>query len=166
MSQPISRTGFATVYQLGYVTNDLARAADVFRTRYGVPAFRDLGEVILKRDEGGEARIRFALCFAGATQLEIIEPRGGEDSLYTDTLPKSGFGLVLHHVAFKVPTLQALEEKRTSLVAAGNSIAFSGGDARIARFFYVDSRSTLGHYIEYLYLSPERDVLHASLPRY
>ncbi|MEX2126647.1 MAG: VOC family protein [Xanthobacteraceae bacterium] len=166
MSEPRAAPSFGTVYQFGYVTNDLDRALEVFRTRHGVPAFKDFGDTTLKRDEGGETRIRFALCFVGSTQLEIIEPRGGKDSLYSDVLPSSGFGLVWHHIAFKVPSLDVLEKMKSNVIAAGHSIALSGGDPSIAKFFYVDSRHSLGHYIEHLYLSPEREAFHASLPRH
>jgi hypothetical protein len=157
---------FADLYQMAYVTTDLDRAMEVFRTRHGIPAFKDLGAVSLARDDGGTAHIRFAICFVGPVQLEIIEPRGGDDALYRHVLPAAGFGLSFHHIACKVASEAALDTLKGDLQRDGHTIAMSGGVPGAARFFYVDARATLGHYIEYLFLSPDRLAFHQTLPRY
>lgn len=157
---------FQDIYQLGYVTTDAAHATELFRDRHGIPAFKDLGPITLPLDDGATATIRICMCFVGPIQVEIIEPIGGADAIYRAALPSSGFGLAWHHFARRIGSLDALEAMKVELIAKGERIAISGGDPKIAKFFYVDARPTLSHYVEYLYVSPERLALHAALPRY
>jgi hypothetical protein len=91
---------------------------------------------------------------------------GGADAIYRDALPSAGFGMAWHHFARRISSLDALEAMKADLIRQGRKIAISGGDPAIARFFYVDARPTLAHYVEYLYVSPERLALHAALPHY
>ncbi|WP_309084603.1 VOC family protein [Chelativorans sp.] len=156
---------FSGVYQIAYVTTDLDYALKVFTNDYDVPRWKVLGEVSLALDDGGSTRIRLALTFVGPLQLEIIEPLGGEDALYREALPPEGFGLKWHHVGFKVPSVEALAEIREKVAARGDPYVIGGGDPKSAKFFYADARHRLGHFLEYIYLSPERQELHASFPR-
>lgn len=157
---------FQDLYQLGYVTTDADHAMGLFRERHGIPAFKDLGPITLPLDDGATARIRICMCFVGPIQVEIIEPMGGADDVYRAALPSSGFGLTWHHFARRIDSLDALDAIKTDLISKGERIAISGGDPKVAKFFYVDARATLSHYVEYLYVSPARLALHAALPRY
>lgn len=157
---------FADLYQIGYVATDADRAMELFREHHGIPAFKDVGPLNLKLDGGGTVTIRIAMCFVDKLQIEIIQPIGGADHIYRSALPASGFGMVLHHLARRVETLEALEAMRAELVRKGETIAISGGDPKMSRFFYVDARPTLSLYVEYLYISPERLAVHSAFPRY
>jgi len=157
---------FQGFFQLAYVTTDLDRALGVFADQFDVGEFADLGERALALDDGGETRIRVALSFVGSLQVEIIEPRGGRDDIYRRALPAEGFGLVWHHVGFIVPSLQALADARGELTRGGHEVVLSGGTPTTSVFFYADARATLGHYLEYLYLSPERQEFHRQLPHH
>lgn len=157
---------FQDFYQLAYVTTDLDRALGMFADLYDVGEFADRGEVTRALDDGGEMRIRIAFAFIGSLQLEIIEPRGGRDAVYRHELPTEGFGMAWHHVAFKAPSPRALGDVRASLIRAGHEVVLSGGTPGTSMFFYADARATLGHYLEYIYLSPEQEEFHRQFPHH
>jgi hypothetical protein len=166
MLDPPSWATFKDVYQLAYVATDADRAMALFREHHGIPVFKDMGPITLALDSGDVMTIRIAMCFVGPLQVEIIQPMGGADWIYRDALPSSGFGMTWHHFARRISSLDALESLKADLMRQGHNIAISGGDPAVARFFYVDARPTLAHYVEYLYVSPERLAFHAALPRY
>lgn len=157
---------FQRFFQLAYVTTDIDRALGVFAEDYDVPRFGRLGEISLPLDDGGETRIEIALCFVGDLQLEVIEPRGGRDDIYRRALPIEGFGLVWHHAGFKLPSIEAFEEAREEITQRGHGIALAGGSPSTSVFFYADTRDALGHYLEYIYLSPARQQFHDELPHH
>lgn len=166
MSPSTPALPFQAFFQLAYVTNDVDRALEVFAERYGVGEFRDLGEVALALDDGGEATIRIALTLVGWLELELIEPRGGRDDVYRRELTGEGFALHWHHVGFKVPSPEALDDARHDLIAGGHDVVLSGGNPSASMFFYADARETLGHHLEYIYLSPERQEFPDALPHH
>jgi hypothetical protein len=157
---------FKGFHQLAYVTNDLDRAIAAFGERYGVPEFRKLPEGAFHTDLGVEFRLRSALCYVGAMQLELIEPMGGDTSFFTRLFVLPGFNLSLHHASFRLASLEELETLRRSVLSRGHAILLGGDTGSGGRFFYVDARSQLGHDLEYVYISPGRDAFYAALPHH
>ena len=157
-------SAFSGFYHLGYVTNDLDRALASFGSQYGTARFSEIGQRSFKLDGIAQVELRVAMCFVDRTQLEIIQPLGGEDGVYRRALAGTGYQLRFHHTCFKVESIATLEEKRRSLVASGHKIVLSGGDHENASYFYADATDGLGHHLEYLYLSPSRAAFHAALP--
>jgi hypothetical protein len=152
------------LYQVAYVTTDVDRAIDVLQDMRGIP-LQDLGVVTLPLDDGAEVEIRLAMGFLREVMFELIEPVGGSTAIYTEKLPAAGFGIEFHHLAYKVASPEHLDVIRGRLNAAGHPIAMSGGRVERARFIYADFRAELGHYVEYLYLSAERQAFQNALPR-
>ena len=153
-----------SLYQIAYLTTDIDRAIDVFQSMRGIP-LENLGIVDLPLDDGGHVEIRMAMGFLRDVMFELIEPLSGSTRVFSESLPANGFGIAFHHLAYKVASPEHLEALRTRLTQAGHPIAASGGQVERARFIYADFRSELGHFVEYLYLSPERERFQNSLPR-
>jgi hypothetical protein len=152
--------------QLAYATTDLREAMAVFARRYAIPAFREMGDIDVKLEDGGAMQLRFALAFIGPTQYELIQPLGGRIEFFTRLFTQPGFNLVLHHVNLRMRSVAQHDEMRTGLVAAGHKIPLAGRSPTGGRFFYVDTRAELGHDLEYVYITPEREAAYASLPHH
>ena len=86
-------------FQIGYVTNDVDRAAEVFRTRFGVRAFR-----ANDNDVEGGGRIAVRSAWIGGMMYEICCGSGPGMEVYSDPAPPGGaFILKLHHFGYLVP---------------------------------------------------------------
>jgi hypothetical protein len=152
--------------QLAYATTDLAEAMALFARRYAIPEFRRMPDLDVKLEDGGAMRLRIALAFIGPTQYELIQPLGGKVEFFTRLFTKPGFNLVLHHVNLRIPTVAQYEAVRAGIEAAGHAIPLAGGSPSGGRFFYADTRAELGHDLEYVYITPEREATYASLPHH
>ncbi len=158
-------TDLRDVFQIAYVTTDLDQALAVLGERVGMTRFGRMGEIALDTPSGGTLSAEVALAWAGETQIEVIEPCGGDDALYRDPLPTDGsFAMRFHHLGALVSSLDELARRRENLQRSGMRIALSGEHAGSSAFFYADARTTLGHYLEYLYFTPERLAYHRAAP--
>jgi hypothetical protein len=137
-------------FQNAYVTRSLARGIADLREKHGVTG--DIMEIPFETDVitphgSGPVVARVALVWVGNVQLELIEPVSGLCQIYGDGLPEDG-GLGFHHVAMRVSDKAAL---RAEARAKRWPIAFQGGGDGF-QFTYIDTRDTLGHYLEYVEL--------------
>jgi hypothetical protein len=151
---PTALSPFSGFYQLAYVTTDIDRALDVFATRYQVPKWVELRDMVIEIQPGRTGRIHAALAFVGPTQLELIQPLDGLVGIYQEPLPTQGFGLRFHHVAQLIQSEAEFDRQRERLHAEGIPLPIDGQAPGGVRYFYTDHRATLGHYIEHLYFSP------------
>jgi hypothetical protein len=136
---------FSNFFQLGYVTSDLDRGMDSLRESHGVRAFK------IMRDAGNaDMKIHIALALVGELMIELIEPAGGNDAFYRDLLPE-GFAIRLHHLGYRVRDDAQWDRLQETLARRGYRLPVAGGMAGLLRFAYVDNRSELGHYQEYIY---------------
>ena len=141
-------------YQNAYITRDLDRAVTMFRAQYGFDAFKQY-EVSyeLKTLKGnGTAKVKLALGWAGNLQYELIQPLAGLTHVYEEALPEAD-ALRFHHVAMRVQDWGAL---KTRLAQEKRTIVMEGGTPGHLLWLYVDARNTLGHYLEYCWMTPER----------
>lgn len=134
------------LYQLGYVTSDMAQAIDYAERMFGVAGFRDYGE-LESEVAAGRARIRVAQGAIGGTVFELIEPLGGADKVYRDHLPARGFAIRLHHLAYYLDDPEAWRRFNRAVDALGITVAIRGTSPS-SEYVYVDLRSELGHYAE------------------
>jgi catechol 2,3-dioxygenase-like lactoylglutathione lyase family enzyme len=151
--------------QVAYVTTDVEAAIDLFRTRHGVAQWARLCPIEIESLPGRTATLNIALAYAGAVQIELIQPLAGHDKVYREPLPDSGFALRFHHLAQLIDTEEAYERLRREVAAQGVRIAVEGESPGMARYFYGDHRDTLGHYIEHIHYSPAGLAALAQLPR-
>lgn len=135
-------------FQMGYVTNDMARAEDLFRQRFGVKEFRPTeGEM----EGGGHISVRSV--WVGTVMYEIICATGPGSELYTDHVPAGDFATRLHHFGFLVrdePGWNALEE---TIARDGWTVRHRSDHPGYVRALYVEAPE-LGHYLEYVLPAP------------
>ena len=142
-------------YQNAYVTRDIARATERFRREAEVRTVIETEvEVALWTPQGeGRGRQKLAFVWVEDLQVELIQP--GEDdvlALYRDALP-AGDGIRFHHICNRVddwPGFLAQVDRQPY------QVALRGGSAGMLEFLYLDTRDWLGHYIEYVWMLPER----------
>ena len=156
----------AGLFQIAYVTTDLDRALAVFGEDYGMTEFARMSALELRHGSGETLTIEVGLAWIDDVQIEIVEPRGGRDGIYRDALENSSSDVVMHHLGIRLPTREAVEQQRAQSLRHGQEIALSGEIEGVSAFFYADARATAGHYLEYLYLSPERLAFHRAMPRF
>jgi hypothetical protein len=160
----VSKRMMGQFFQHGYATTDIEHAKRVFAEDYGVKSFFQFDSSLeLKTPRGVEhADLKIALAFVDNLQVELIEPSGPGARIYTETLPTTGFGLVLHHLAFMLPgPIDTWHEFRAGVGNDKHPLAIEG-DLGFVKFLYLDERPRLGKYLEYLWA--ERDI-HAHVPR-
>ena len=140
---------FGTFFQFGYVTRDIQAGLAILERQMGavrndlIEDFRDA--------QGNPVMIRALshLMLSGA-EIELIEPRLDCPSVYLDALPNDGTAIALHHLGYRQPNVPAWQQARDRADAAGLPIAMEGATAH-ARFAYLDTRPTLGHFTEIVY---------------
>ena len=139
--------------QMGYVTNDFDGALAAFRYNAGIDRFFEQRNADVHVGPGVTAKLDIALAHVGGVQIEIIHPISGAIDIYRDILQESGFRLRLHHQGLLVSSIVEMERLQREARAKGFEIVLDSGDAlgERARYFYADTRSFIGHYIEYLY---------------
>lgn len=157
---------FAGLLQIAYVTNDIDQAIAVFAERHKVPNWAVMRDHDINTRPGQNATMQIALAFVGPLQLELLQPSGGDDAIYREALPASGFALHHHHFAQLIDSEAAFEQQRRDMLAQGaGPLRMDGEAAGMARYFYVDQRATLGHYTEHIWYSPEGLAAMQHVPR-
>ena len=149
--------------QIAYVTNDIERAREMFRTIYGVERWLDFAgmsgrQTVSINARNGRIEIRGMIAYVGAIQFELIQPIIDPERLYADFLPADGtFSVRLHHLGFNqegVKQVRALEQG-----LGHNHVIPMATDSDTMPIFYADARDRLGHYLEYFSLPPAFDAL-------
>ncbi len=141
-------------FQNAYVTRDLDKAIETFKAVHGVPEFitLELDNIPVKTVYGeGPVKLRVALGWIDNLQIELIEPVSGLCRHYTDYLPDDADSSRFHHVCMRVSDM---ERTRAEVAAQGGVIVYEGEVPGCA-YIYVDARATIGHYVEYLWMSEE-----------
>lgn len=142
-------------YQNAYVTRDLDKAMALLTTRYGLSNYIVFEpDMVLKTPEGDrQASVRAALAWAGGLQFELIEPGAGYQDHYLPFLPDGPADPTprFHHAAVRRDDLAAMREEIARL---GLDVAFEGAVPGLV-FVYLDARAIFGHYLEYVWASPE-----------
>ena len=159
-----SLLSLGTMFQLGYVTNDLEAAVDDFGERLGVRDFHivDVGAAAGKPVPHGA---RIAMAWSGATMVELIQPLGEPAPVYVDDLAPPGDLVVkFNHVGLTVPEEGRWRIMLDRLAEHGLEVAWRGSDPARLDVAYVDARATLGHYVEFIRDCPAIRELMARVP--
>lgn len=140
-------------YQNAYVTRDIDAAIAGFVARTGATdVMRFDGEVDVWTPHGeGRARNRLAFIWIDNLQYEFIEPVSGLVDIYRDALPE-GDALTFHHVCMRVDDWDVF---RAKVRREGWPVVLEGGGEAL-RYLYLDARDLVGHYLEYVWMTPER----------
>jgi hypothetical protein len=142
-------------FQNAYITRDLDQALQLFRTKYGFDGFKrfDVSYELRTPAARGMATVKLALGWIGGLQYELIQPVSGMTDVYREGLPDR-YPLRFHHVCMRVHG--DWNEFRAGLDRDKRPVAIEGGTPGHLLWVYVDARDTLGHYLEYTWMTPER----------
>ena len=142
-------------YQNAYVTHDLDRAMQLMTARHGVDRFLTFDAPMVLKTPGGEkpADFRVALAWVGGLQIELIQPVAGHVDAYAAYLPadRADASPRLHHIAVRRDDLDAMREEIAGL---GCPLVFDADGPGLVCAL-VDARASLGHYLEYVWATPE-----------
>lgn len=143
-------------YQNAYVTHDLDKAMKLVEDRYGkVDWIIFEPDMVIKTPHGEkESSVRVGLAWYGGLQIELIQPNGGYNDHYDLMLPADKSDVVprFHHTAHRREDADAM---RAEAEALGFPLAFEGSVPGAMVFLYYDAREALGHFIEYVWATPE-----------
>jgi hypothetical protein len=147
---------YATIWQVAYVTHDLAGGMAVLRDRFGVEGTEvpTAGGTFYAGDSPVEWDVRIAMGARGGLIVEVIEPIGGEVDFYRRFLPDDG-GLGFHHLAAHVPVGdEAWSSIERMLAELGLGVEYTLVIPDRVRAGYIDTTALLGHYLEICQLQP------------
>jgi Glyoxalase/Bleomycin resistance protein/Dioxygenase superfamily len=140
-------------FQNAYVTRNIQRAIDDFKSRADVRKllFFEVTTAVVTPAGPGTVTNKLAFIWVEDLQYEFIEPVGGNVSLYRDALPPDE-SLVFHHTCMRVDNW---DDFRGRVRKQSLPVAIEGGSEAL-RYLYLDARELLGHYLEYVWMTPER----------
>jgi hypothetical protein len=146
-------TGF---FQNAYVTRSLEHAEALATERHGIKdwvRFEPKMDVYTPVAGRGPCHVKVALGWAGPLQIELIEPVSGNLQHYLDYLPpgQTDYAARLHHICMRVADWK---KARTEVEEKQWPVAYEGG-VEGCNFVYIDARDSLGHYLEYMWMSDE-----------
>lgn len=163
-------TLFPGYYQTAYVTNDLQHATGQVGNAYGIADWLTIDGFSFPVKPSGEVVIDLALAYIGDSQIELIQPVGGNDALYRDSLrDEGGFELVFHHLCKAFDTREQFHENLADLKRRDIPIPMDNTEHPengIALACYGDFRASLGHYLEYVWFTEAGAEWMAQVPRH
>lgn len=135
-------------FQMGYVTNDMAKAAAYFRQRFGVKEFRPT-----EGEQPGGGRISVRSVWIGNVMYEIICASGPGMEIYTDPVPPGDFKLRLHHFGYLIPDQAAWEMLEETVECGGWTVRQRSETPGYVRAMFVEAPE-LGNYLEFVFPAP------------
>lgn len=140
-------------FQNAYVTRDIDKAIDAFRSRHGVTAeitTLTLDQELWTPARSGVARQKIAYFWIGDLQYELIQPIEGNVATYAEGL-SDGDVMKFHHVGIRIDDW---DDFRDRVDRQGIRVAVEGCSGTDLRFLYLDARDTVGHFLEYVWCTP------------
>lgn len=150
-------------FQVCYVTNDLARAREVLAERHGVLRMQVLTDMEMPSEPGTVVDLGGA--FVGDTMVELIHPKSGRGTLYHDWVAEDRFQLRLHHLGHLIKDADEWAALCVAIEHGREKVASKGHFGDLLEYVYVDTRESLGHYLEYVYCKPAGEAFFAAMPR-
>lgn len=143
-------------YQNAYVTHDIEAAKQRLDATHGAVGWTQFEpDMVLKTVDGDrEASVKAALGWYGGLQIELIQPTRGWMAHYAPMLPPDPADPSprFHHIAVRRDDEAAM---RAEIAGLGLPLACEGSLPGVMVFIYLDARATLGHYLEYVWATPE-----------
>jgi hypothetical protein len=135
------------IYQLAYTVEDLSKALDHWLTHtssgpfFVFEHFEFVNPVY--QGQPTELDISIALGFEGGLCIELIQQHDTRPSVYQEEIERRGYGH--HHVAVLEPRI---EDRISQYQDRGVNCLFRGAFAMGAEVAYLDTRATLGCFLE------------------
>ncbi|WP_336968580.1 VOC family protein [Sphingobium aromaticiconvertens] len=142
-------------FQNAYVTRDVDKAVAQFKQRADVRTLSEIEVPVQLWTPQGEGKgvQKLAFVWVGDMQFELIQPKEGDVlALYRDALPGDD-RLSFHHICQIVDDWDAF---MAQVEQQPYPVVLKGGTPGMLQFIYLDTRAWLGHYIEYVWMQPER----------
>jgi len=142
-----------THFQNAYLTRNMRKAIELFEARADIRKllqFEATTEVMTPSGPGVFTN-KLAFIWVGYFQYVFFVPLSGSMTLYLDQLPPDE-SLMFHHVCMRVDDWSGF---RARVDRQPYPVAIEGGNDAL-RFLYLDAREFLGHYLEYVWMTPER----------
>jgi hypothetical protein len=141
-----------SVYQIAYIVEDLEESANQWAKMTGAGPFFlfDHFQFInpLHNGRSVDLDVSIALGFSAGLCVELIKQHDERPSIYYDWWVEKGYGL--HHVAMLAADYPAVISSRN---ASGIPTAFSAAFGEGTRLAYLDTRQSLGCYLEIIELT-------------
>lgn len=140
-------------YQNGYITRNIDKAIEQFRQRCGVENVMSMEvPVEVSTPKGkGIAVSKLAFIWINNLQYELIQPVSGLVDVYSEQLPADD-SIKFHHICMRVDDWDSF---RANVDKQRYPVVLEGGSDQL-KFVYLDARDFLGHYLEYVWATPER----------
>ncbi len=132
-------------FQIAYATNDIERAMQIFRERFGISAFKRLEGQLL---QGGHIRIELA--WLGGTMYELLTASGPGSEVFMQNIPSDAFTIRHHHLGFLINNEEEWNGMLASIERNGWRILSKNSTAGFMRTCIVEIPE-LGHCFEYLF---------------
>jgi hypothetical protein len=139
-------------YQFAYVTNDFDRAMKEIGEIHGITDYMVMSEAVFATSATSNAICHFALANKNGVQYEIIQPLSGDDNVYRQILPESGYATLFHHIGQHFDTREQFD---AALAAAKAKWPVPIGFETMGGVYaYTDARKDTGHHIELFHFPP------------
>lgn len=141
-------------FQNAYVTRDLEYAIALFRDNCGMGDVIHFEPDLEVMTPNGIRRSTSKVALGWIDDhflIELIQPISGTVDIYSDFLAEDRQPR-FHHSAMRC---HDWEETRRRVLEKGWVIAVEHHMPEGLNFMYVDTRSTLGHYLEYIWATPD-----------
>lgn len=142
-------------YQNAYITRNIAKAVERFRQHAEIRTVMEIEvetTVWTPKGEGNGVQ-KLAFIWVEDLQFELIEPQSGEVlALYRDELPDDD-SLHFHHICNRVDDWDTFMD---GVAKQPFPVVLKGGTPGALQFLYLDTRPLLGHYLEYVWMVPDR----------
>lgn len=145
-------------FQIAYATNDIARAMETFRAKFGISEFRAL-EGPLPR--GGHIHIELA--WVGNLMYELLTASGPGSEPFTRGLPADSYALRHHHLGYLVRDAADWEALQSDIAAGGWAITHAGDNPGFMRTCIVEVPD-LGHALEFIWAAEAGRAFFESVP--
>jgi extradiol dioxygenase family protein len=135
-------------FEVAYATNDIDRALEVFRDRFGIAEFRRLEGAL---PQGGHIRIELA--WAGGVMYELLTASGAGSDVYVERLPTDRFAIQHHHLGYLIHDAEEWRALEDEIARAGWTVRVNANVEGFMRQIFVEAPE-IGHLLEYLWPEP------------
>jgi hypothetical protein len=141
-------------YQNAYVTRNLAKTVAEFAARASARSVATVEATteVLTGEGRRSQTLKLAFIWVGDLQYEFIEPVVEAVPVFSAWLP-DGDGPRFHHSCARVDDW---DDFRRRVDRQPCPVVFEGQSGDELKFLYLDARDLVGHYLEYVWMTPAR----------
>ncbi len=149
------------IVQVGFIINDFKLAVKEYSRFFGVTTwyyfdFATADNLIQYNGKMIAVSLGVGMCYVGNLQVEFIEVKGGDESMYSEHLRQ--YGESLHHVGYVMRDVKgALKEMEARGFKIILKAIVKSGKAK-SRFGFIDTVKSVGVVIEFM--EPIYDGIH------